>query len=176
MSVRVELTVLTLFAAAWAWIALQFSSVPPFAILLPIGFSLALLASGWRIATLLPAGSAAAGRRVGKLIGLWSAIEIAGIILSANIIQSLHRPDLLFPSAVVIVGLHFFPIARGVPAHRYYFTGAAFLCAGLGGLLVPADQRPLIVGLGAAVFLWLTALAVVLQTSRSMTGRQPVSA
>ena len=128
-------------------------------ILIPISLSLALVAEGWRGSRSIRSG----GRRVGKVVALWSTIEVVALLVAANAVQYLDRGDLLFPAAAIIVGLHFFPLARGIPVRLYYATGAGFLAAGLGGLLVPAAQRPMAVGASAALVLWATALVVVLR-------------
>ena len=163
---RVVLIVLTAFAAAWAWAALRLSGGAPALILIPILLSLALVAAGWRGSRSIRSG----GPRVGKLVALWSTIEVVALLVAANAVQYLDRGDLLFPAAAIIVGLHFFPLARGIPVRLYYATGAGFLAAGLGGLLVPAAQRPMAVGASAALVLWATALVVVLRV------RSPVPA
>lgn len=157
---RVVLVVLTVFAAAWAWAALRVSGDALGLILLPIAISLALLACGWRGSRAFPSR----GPRAGKVISLWSAIEVAAILVTANVLQYLHRGDLMFPAAAIIVGLHFFPLARGIPVRLYHATGAGFVLAGLIGLLLPAAERPMAVGMSAALVLWATALVVVLRT------------
>lgn len=164
MGVRIALLVLTVFAALWAWAALRFSGGAPGLVLLPIALSLALLAWGWRGAGMFPSR----GSRVGKVVGLWSSIEVVALLVTANILQNLHRGDLMFPAAAIIVGLHFFPLALGIPTRLYHATGAGLVLAGLIGLLVPAAERPLVVGLSAAFILWATALVIVVRARRVM--------
>jgi hypothetical protein len=156
---RIVLLVLTTFATAWAWAALQLSGAAPALILLPISLSLALIVSGWRGSGMVPSR----GQHVGKVVALWSTIEVVAILVTANLVQYLHRDDLMFPLVAVIVGLHFFPLARSIPVRLYHGTGAGFVVAGLVGLLLPAAERPVAVGLGAALILWATALVVVLR-------------
>lgn len=156
MGVRIILSVLTGFAAAWAWAAVRLSGGPPGLALLPIAVSAALLAWGWRGAPAFPSR----GRNVGRVVGIWSSIEVAALLVTANMLQTLGRGDLIFPLAAVIVGLHFFPLARGIPVRLYYATGAGFLFAGVAGLLVPPPERPMMVGMSAALTLWATALMV----------------
>lgn len=160
MGVRIALLVLTGFASAWAWAALRFSDAAPGLIVIPLALSLGLLLFGWRGAGLVPAR----GAHVGKVVGLWSAIEVAALLVTANVLQSIQRGDLMLPIGAIIVGLHFFPLARGIPVRLYHATGAGLVCAGLAGLLLPAADRPMAVGMAAATVLWATALAVVLRT------------
>lgn len=159
MGVRIALLVLTVFATAWAWAALYLSGGPPSLIFLPIALSLALLAWGWRGSGLFPSR----GARVGKVVGLWSAIEVIALLIAANVLQTVGRGDLMLPAGAIIVGLHFFPLARGIPVRLYYATGAGLVLAGLAGLLLPAAERPMAVGMSAALVLWATALVIVLR-------------
>src|SRR4029079_14567844 len=70
---------------------------------------------------------------------------------------------LMLPAAAIIVGLHFFPLARGIPARLYFATGGGLLLAGIVGLVLPPNERAAIVGFGAALVLWATALAIVVR-------------
>jgi hypothetical protein len=163
MGVRIALVVLNVFAALWAWAGLRLSGIAPGLSLLPIIVSFGLLVSGWRGAGMVPAR----GSRVGKVVGLWSAIEVAALLIAANILEAYHRPDLMLPIGAVIVGLHFFPLARGIPAKLYYATAIGLLVVGLAGLLLPATDRAILVGLGAAIVLWATALTIVLRAPQA---------
>jgi len=163
MGVRIALVVLNVFAALWAWVGLRLSGVAPGLTLLPFVVSLALLAWGWRGAGMVPAR----GSHVGKVVGLWSAIEVAALLIAANVLQNIHRPDLMLPCGAMIVGLHFFPLARGIPVRLYHATGAGLLVAGVAGLLVPAVDRAIVAGMGAALVLWATALIIVLRAPQT---------
>lgn len=161
---RVALVVLTVFAVAWAWAALKFSGAVPILVVLPIAVSVALLASGWRGSGLF----ASRGPHVGKVVGLWSSVEVAALLVTANVLGNIHRADLMLPLAAIIVGLHFFPLAHGIPVRSYHVTGAGLVSVGLVGLLLTPPERPMVVGMGAALILWGTALVFVLR-SRSAT-------
>jgi hypothetical protein len=157
---RIVLLVLTVFAAAWAWAALRVSGVASALSLLPVAVSFALLAAGWSGAGMAPSR----GPHVGKVAGLWSAIEVVALVVAVNALQYFHRADLMFPVAAIIVGLHFLPMARGIPVKLYYATGCGFVLAGLVGLLLPPTGRAMVVGMSAALVLWATALVVVLRS------------
>jgi hypothetical protein len=163
MGVRIALVVLNVFAALWAWVGLKLSGVAPPLTLVPFVVSMALLALGWRGAGVTPA---ARGRHVGKVVGLWSTIEVVALLIAANVLEHRHRPDLMLPTGAIIVGLHFFPLARGIPVKLYNATGAGLLSVGLAGLLVPAGDRAVVSGLGAALVLWATALIIILRSPR----------
>jgi len=163
MGVRIALVVLNVFAALWAWVGLRLSGVAPGLTLLPFPVSLALLAYGWHAAGMVPPR----GSRVGKVVGLWSTIEVVALLITANLLETFHRPDLMLPCAAIIVGLHFFPLARSIPVRLYHATGAGLVIAGLAGLLLPAADRAIVVGMGAALVLWATALLITLRAPQA---------
>jgi hypothetical protein len=172
MGVRIALLVSTVFAAAWAWAALRLSGSAPGFIFIPIALSLALLALGWRGSGTFPSR----GRHVGKVVGLWTTIEVVALLVTANVLQHLRRGDLMFPLGAIIVGLHFFPLARGIPVRFYHATGAGFVFAGLVGLILPAAERPMAVGMSAALILWATALMIVVRAKRAAASTSALKA
>jgi hypothetical protein len=106
---------------------------------------------------------------VGKVVALWSAVEVIALLIAANLLEQFHRPDLMLPIGATIVGLHFFPLARGIPVKLYHATGAGLIVVGLVGLLVPAADRAIVAGMGAALVLWGTALMIVLRSPPAAT-------
>ncbi len=125
---RIALVVLSIFAALWAWAAIRFSGGAAGLVVIPIAISLALLAFGWRGSGLVPSR----GPHVGKVVGLWTGIEVAALVVTANVLEHSHRADLMMPLGAIIVGLHFFPLARGIPVRAYHATGAGLVAAGVG--------------------------------------------
>ena len=161
MGVRIALVVLNVFAALWAWVGLRLTGAAPVLTLAPFAISLAVVAYGWRGARVAPA---ARRSHVGRVVGLWSTIEVIALLIAANVLEHAHRPDLMLPVGAIIVGLHFFPLARGIPVRLYHATGAGLLAVGASGLLLPASDRPLVSGMGAALVLWGTALIIILRS------------
>jgi hypothetical protein len=105
--------------------------------------------------------------RRGRLIGIASGAEGLFIFLAANVLVNLDRRDLIAPAAAIIVGLHFLPLARWLPARLYYCTSALLVALGIAGIEVPAaGQRILVVCLGAACILWLTSILLLHIASR----------
>lgn len=164
MGVRIALLVLTVFASAWAWAALWLSGGVRSLIVIPIVLSVTLLIAGWRGAGSFPSR----GPRVGKVVALWSSIEVVALLIAANVLQNVDRGDLMLPAAAIIVGLHFFPLALGIPVRLYHATGAGLVFVGLVGPFLPAPERPMAVGMGAALVLWATALVVVLRSRQAV--------
>ncbi|SEM27146.1 hypothetical protein [Streptacidiphilus jiangxiensis] len=79
-------------------------------------------------------------------------------------------PVLIMPLVAVVVGLHFFLLARVFAEPRMVATGALLTAVGLSGLAArAAGASPgtvfTIVGVGCALILWLTALGAVAGTS-----------
>jgi hypothetical protein len=60
--------------------------------------------------------------------GITFAAEAAGCALVATICSSTHHWKLIVPLILVVVGLHFLPLARLFEVPRYYLLGALF-CA-----------------------------------------------
>jgi hypothetical protein len=85
-----------------------------------------------------------------------SAIEGVAIFVVANLLVRTHHSDARFPAIAVIVGLHFLPLARGIPLRTYYTTGVVLIAIGAAGLALSDPARSLFVGLGCACVLWAT--------------------
>jgi len=161
---RFGLVILAAFAAAWASLALLLSGAAPGLLLLPIMLSVALLAWGWRGTGSVPSR----GPHVGPLVGRWSAVEGVAIFVASAVLNHVHRGDLIFSAIAIIVGLHLFPLARGIPVRLYYATGAALVFLGVAALLLPRAQQPITVCVGAALILWTTVLVAMLRVRQGM--------
>lgn len=105
------------------------------------------------------------GEHVGRLVGIWTGIEGVAIFLAANVLINLHRPDAVMPAIAIIVGLHFLPLAKGIPVRLYYATGAALVAIGAVALVAPPWHLPLATGASAALVLWLSSAALVRETA-----------
>lgn len=163
-SLRTGMIVLATFAAAWAVLGILIVGGAQALTLFPILISVLLLVWGWRSAGMV----ASRGPHVRKLVGLWSMIEGIAIFIASYLLQRLHRGDLIFSATVIIVGLHLFPLAGGIPAPLYYITGVALVSLGLIALLLPGSQQAVAVCFGAALILWLTVLVALLRARRGM--------
>ena len=76
----------------------------------------------------LPAASTPEGRRMMRQFGMIVAAEGLAIAAMSIICVDAHHWRFIVPLALVIVGLHFLPLARLFAVPRYYVTGALF-CA-----------------------------------------------
>jgi hypothetical protein len=100
--------------------------------------------------------------RRGRLVGIASGGEGLAIFLAMLVLGNLGLSDYAAPVIAIIVGLHFVPLARWLPAHLYYGTSALLVVLGVCGFAIRApDRRLLIVSVGAACVLWLTCVLVL---------------
>ena len=152
---RTGVVILCIFAAVWAGAGILVQPLPTGWIALPLAISTAVLIYASRQRTEPPPP------HVGRLVGIWSAVEGIAMFVAADMLINAHRSDALMPVFAIIVGLHFLPLARGIPVRLYYGTGAALITLGVAGLMVPQALRALIVGGTAPVILWASAVAMV---------------
>jgi hypothetical protein len=156
---RVAVSVLCVFAAIWCIAGLALAGMGStffYAIVVLISATI-MVAAARRSAS----GSSEAGRRIGRLVGIASSAEAIAIVVAVLVLQSLHAPDDIMPAIAIIVGVHFLAIAWGIPARLYYATGALLIAVGVVGLFVGDATRPVVVGVGAACILWLTAVLLL---------------
>jgi len=155
--------IMSFFATIWWLVGVKVSghgSLAMYAIPVTVTAGMVLLA--WRRWGDPSSSSAAERGRQGRLVGIASGIEGLAIFLAVNVLENVERRDLAAPVIAVIVGLHFLPLARWLPARPYYLTGAVLVALGLAGLGVsdPAT-RLLSVSIAAACVLWITSAAVL---------------
>ena len=159
---RFGVWMLSLFAAIWGVAALAALKAPGWAWLAPPAISVGVVVLCRRVGA-SAAGTPGDGRRVGRLVGLWSAVEGIAIVLAINMLLKVGAVRLAGPAVGVIVGLHFLPLASEVsPCRLYYVTGTALIGVGVAAMFLP-DPYPLAAtGAGAAVILWLSSAALAL--------------
>ena len=160
--------VLSFFAAVWGVAGISVGQMPMWLAVIPLGISGALLLWAHR----QPVGSAkpVGNEHVGRIVGVATAVEGIAIFVTANILINLHLPTLLMPAIAIIVGLHFLPLARGIPAPLYYRTGGALIAVGLAAMLLSPPNRAIATGVAAALVLWASALAWILRVRQAAAG------
>ncbi len=117
------------------------------------------------------ARSQAEGKRYGVTFGLVFGLEMAIIALGSILLNRSHHPAFLLPFVAIVVGVHFFPLARLFEVHLYYVTGALLVLVGVTVMLaVPVHTMignlrawNALVGSLCAVILWLTGIAALLR-------------
>ncbi len=121
----------------------------------------------------------AEGKRYGMIFGLVFGLEIGIIALGTVLLNRFHHPEFLLPFVAIVVGVHFFPLARLFDVPLYYVTGALFVLAGVTVMLaVPVHTMignlhawNALVGAICAVMLWLTGISALLRGRRFL--KQP---
>lgn len=162
--------ILALFAGLWA--AVGASGLPPD---LAAGARIAGAAiSGTVILVAFRPGEAPAERRRHQPVGWYRRVGLVNLVQAGAIAVVVLGfiasgvPQLVPPVVCVIVGLHFFPLARLFDQPQYVWTAAGACAAGVAGLLAlmlgaGLETSRMLVGLGAAATLWLTAVRLALR-------------
>ena len=158
----------SLFGGLWvaAW-CVQTYGAQPLRLLPVAAITVLLFMLAWRQFSRHRAAHAAAeqspqAKRVGRLfnivnMGQWIAIFIVG-----NVLKNLGLQAWFIPAVILIVGLHFFPLAWLFKARRHVAIGMA-LCVWAIGYPFSVRLGPLdpIGCLGAGLILWGAALSAV---------------
>ena len=153
--------ILSVFGAVWAILGLNFSGLSAAMWLGPIAISVMLiLIVIWRSRGLTPP-LPEEGKRIAKLVGIWSGVEGVAIFVSINLCVSFGSPNLILAAICLMVGLHFLPLARWLPVPLYYLSGALLSALGIAGLLASNLVSPSLVAFGAALILWITVVRIL---------------
>jgi hypothetical protein len=103
-----------------------------------------------------------AKKRTNRLFHIINAGQWVVILIVGNILVNVHLSAWVIPSAILIIGLHFLPLARifSNPAHDV--TGGAFILLAVGYPFLATGGPSSAVGrLGAGLILWASALWAV---------------
>jgi hypothetical protein len=108
-------------------------------------------------------------RQAGRTFGRVNAAQWAAIVLIAVVLGRLHL-DAYTPAAVtVVVGLHFFPLARLFRSPQHHVTGAALVLWGaVCLLLVPRDVLQSTSAFGTGAILWTAAAVTLVRSFRQL--------
>jgi hypothetical protein len=127
------LLLMTFFTLIWAGIAGYGLMNSPYLCLLGIFLLVGLFFIYYAIkinnaAKDLPTEPLSADHREQKKLRKWFMIigtaEGLGIFIAINIAVNLHHPELKMPAMALVVGLHFFPLAKVFKRKLFYFLGA----------------------------------------------------
>lgn len=103
-------------------------------------------------------------KRTGIAFGVVFAVEFILIAAAAAILNNLDRPLLIPVAIALIVGLHFFPLARLFHVPVYSVTGLLCVACAFASLLVADESvRLLLLGLTIAIILWGSAGVVLMK-------------
>lgn len=161
--------VLTIFAAIWGALGVIDIGLSPVLAVVPVGISAALLF--WATRQVPAPIDDAAQARIGRVVGRWSAVEGLAIVAVVIICQNIGAADAIVPVIAIIVGLHFLPLARGIPVPFYYATGVAMVATGGAALLLSEPARIGVTGFGSAIILWVSCVALASAPGRASVDR-----
>lgn len=116
-------------------------------------------------------------RRIGRTFGRVNAIQWAAIIFIAVALGRFHL-DAYTPAAVtVVVGLHFFPLARLFRHPQHHLTGALLVAWGaICPLLLPRETLQSTTAFGTGALLWVSAAITLGRAFRQLSPAPPAAA
>lgn len=128
----VGVLVMSAFGALWTGAGVRLSSAPAWTwivlacVLLAFGVrALRLLQANPSLAEPLPTELAERRRRGGKIFAWTSAGEGLGIFLAVNVVVNLGHPQWQAAAAMLVIGLHFLPLAVAFGHRPHLVTGVA---------------------------------------------------
>jgi hypothetical protein len=161
---RSAVWVLCIFAALWGVAAVMVAQVPNAWVLLPCLISVALIVVSGRVH--LPERTGADAARAKKVLAWAFGIELVAIFVAANLLGHFGAQSYVLAATAAIVGLHFVPLAIGLPARVYYATGGLLVVAAAAGVMLPEPLRDLSISIAAALILWGTVASFLWTGSR----------
>ena len=160
--------VFSLFGGLWvaAW-CVQTYGAQPLRLLPVAAITVLLFMLAWRQFSRHRAAHAAAERtpqakRAGRLFNMVNAGQWIAIFIVGNVLKNLGLQAWFIPAVILIVGLHFFPLAWLFKARRHVAIGMA-LCVWAIGYPFAVRHGPIhpVGCLGAGLILWVAALSAV---------------
>ena len=175
IGVTIGALVLTFFGVLWAFEAISnWPQTPPyFYIIISQPVLWIIIFAGFRLNTVmklpppthedqLPLDD----KKAGAIFGIIFAAEFILIAAAVFILRTLDRPLLIPIVVALIVGLHFFPLARLFGVQFYSVTGFLCVVCALASLLVRDEALRLsLLGFSIAVILWGSAALVLLRNT-----------
>lgn len=116
----------------------------------------------------------ALGKKIAGRFGIVFGVECTAIAAANVLLILFNHPEFIAPVMVLIVGLHFLPLAFLFQVRIYSLVGAVLSLLGGGALLALLFDLTLgslytwsvIVGLSTAGILWLTSLYILVRARR----------
>lgn len=101
-------------------------------------------------------------------VGLVNALEVVAVFAVIAVANATGHAELIPPGICLVVGLHFFPLARLFDQWQYTWTAVLLAAVAVVGTAVAvagatAETVRVVVGAGAAVVLWLSAFHVAVR-------------
>jgi hypothetical protein len=154
------------FGFGGAWLALWAYGeygLQPAVLSLIAACTLALFARAWLVhrsnaPALLDIANTPEERRKRKLFNYINVAQWALILVIGNVLSNIGLRDFVLPAAMLVIGLHFLPLARLFAYPPHFVTGAALMALAIAyPLLAPSGPRSGLGPLGAGLILWCSA-------------------
>lgn len=165
--------VLALFGAAWLFIGLAALGNTPYWLYLAL--AMAPVAMIWasvvrlrRPAPPMSEETKAISKRIRRQFGIVNAVQWTGIGVGIAILSQYGRQDLIVPFIVVVVALHFLPLARIFREPMYYYSSFVLLAWVLGCYWLPFSRQvlPPVIAIGTGGILWVIGAARLVATRK----------
>jgi hypothetical protein len=160
------LLMMAFFTCLWSGIAfggLQFSVfkyaliIFPFLIMLFIVYAIKFFGIAKHFPASLSVEDAAEKKKMGKWFGIIFGAEGLGIFLAVNIVINMGHPDLIIPAIALVVGVHFYPMARIFRRKIDYWLATWSTLVAICGIVftlnktIPSHDVQTFVGVGIAL-------------------------
>ena len=155
--------ILNILAGVWWCFGLSTLALPRWSLAVPVLVSAALIATAYRASRHGVPRTPEEEKRIGRLIATWSIFEGVAFFIGIYVLLVLRRPSDITPVIAVIVGLHFLPLAHGIPMRIYYATGAALVLTGAVALCLPVAAHGPVACLASGIILWASSAAISAQ-------------
>lgn len=108
-------------------------------------------------------------RKINRKFGLIFGLEGLAIFIASVICNMTNNFEVFFPIMAIIVGIHFFPLARLFRENFYYGTGVMLCILGVITFFLPMNATvnnvtliatSTFIGFGSALTLWVTGLRI----------------
>ena len=103
-------------------------------------------------------------KRAGRIFNAVNAIQWILVFVVATVLSRAGHKEWIIPAIILIVGIHFFPLAVAFKVPRHCATGAAMtLLAIFYPLMSSAGPTSPVGCLGAGIILWASAVAALVR-------------
>ena len=103
-------------------------------------------------------------KRAGRIFSAVNAIQWTLVFVVATVLARAGHKEWIIPAIILIVGIHFFPLAVAFKVPRHYATGAAMtLLAIFYPLMSSAGPTSPVGCVGAGIILWVSATAALVR-------------
>lgn len=103
-------------------------------------------------------------KRANRIFNAVNAIQWISVFVVSALLAALGHKEWILPAIILIVGIHFFPLAVAFKVPRHYVTGTAMtLLAIVYPFLSNGGPRSPLGCLGAGIILWASAVAALVR-------------